>query len=146
MKIVIQRVQQASVTINGNIHSTIQQGLLVLVGITETDTAETVDWMSNKIVNMRIFNDENGTMNHSLLDVQGELLLVSQFTLYGDAKKGNRPSFITAAKPPIAIPIYETMITTLSTLLGKPIGTGVFGADMQVSLVNDGPVTILLDK
>jgi D-tyrosyl-tRNA(Tyr) deacylase len=128
------------------LHNSIQKGLLVLVGITDADTSETVDWICNKIVNMRIFNDTNGAMNNSVLDVHGDVLLVSQFTLYGDARKGNRPSFITASKPEIAIPIYEMMIKKLSLLLGKPIATGVFGADMQVALINDGPVTILLDK
>jgi D-aminoacyl-tRNA deacylase len=146
MKIIIQRVQQASITINSNLHNSIQKGLLVLVGITDGDTSETVDWICNKIVNMRIFADANNAMNLSVLDVHADVLLVSQFTLYGDARKGNRPSFISAAKPEFAIPVYEMMIKKLSSLLGKPIATGVFGADMQVALINDGPVTILLEK
>jgi D-tyrosyl-tRNA(Tyr) deacylase len=146
MKAVIQRVQEASVTINDEVVAKINDGLLVLLGIVHDDNVATIAWMSSKIVNMRIFNDEHGLMNKSILDIGGDIILVSQFTLYGDAQKGNRPSFIKAAKPDIAIPIYENMIAQLSKDLGKPIQTGVFGADMKVGLVNDGPVTIVLEK
>lgn len=146
MKAVIQRVQEASVTINDEVVAKINDGLLVLLGIVHDDNVATIAWMSSKIVNMRIFNDEHGLMNKSILDIGGDIILVSQFTLYGDARKGNRPSFIKAAKPDIAIPIYENMIAQLSKDLGKPIQTGVFGADMKVGLVNDGPVTIVLEK
>ena len=146
MKAVIQRVQEAYVTINDEVVAKINDGLLVLLGIVHDDNVATIAWMSSKIVNMRIFNDEHGLMNKSILDIGGDVILVSQFTLYGDAQKGNRPSFIKAAKPDIAIPIYEKMIAQLSKDLGKPIQTGVFGADMQVGLVNDGPVTIVLEK
>jgi len=146
MKAVIQRVQEASVTINDEVVAKINDGLLVLLGIVHDDNVATITWMSSKIVNMRIFNDEHGLMNKSILDIGGDIILVSQFTLYGDAQKGNRPSFIKAAKPDIAIPIYENMIAQLSKDLGKPIQTGVFGADMKVGLVNDGPVTIVLEK
>ena len=146
MKAVIQRVQEASVTINDEVVAKINDGLLVLLGIVHDDNVATIAWMSSKIVNMRIFNDEHGLMNKSILDIGGDVILVSQFTLYGDAQKGNRPSFIKAAKPDIAIPIYVNMIAQLSKDLGKPIQTGVFGADMKVGLVNDGPVTIVLEK
>jgi D-tyrosyl-tRNA(Tyr) deacylase len=146
MKAVIQRVQEASVTINDEVVAKISDGLLVLLGIVQDDNEATITWMSSKIVNMRIFNDEHGLMNKSILDIGGDIILVSQFTLYGDAQKGNRPSFIKAAKPDIAIPIYVNMIAQLSKDLGKPIQTGVFGADMKVGLVNDGPVTIVLEK
>jgi len=146
MKAVIQRVQEASVTINDEVVAKINDGLLVLLGIVHDDNVATIAWMSSKIMNMRIFNDEHGLMNKSILDIGGDIILVSQFTLYGDAQKGNRPSFIKAAKPDIAIPIYENMIAQLSKDLGKPIQTGVFGADMKVGLVNDGPVTIVLEK
>ena len=146
MKAVIQRVQEATVTINDEVVAKINDGLLVLLGIVHDDNVATIAWMSSKIVNMRIFNDEHGLMNKSILDIGGDVILVSQFTLYGDAQKGNRPSFIKAAKPDIAIPIYENMIAQLSKDLGKPIQTGVFGADMKVGLVNDGPVTIVLEK
>ena len=146
MKAVIQRVQEASVTINDEVVAKINDGLLVLLGIVHDDNVATIAWMSSKIMNMRIFNDEHGLMNKSILDIGGDIILVSQFTLYGDAQKGNRPSFIKAAKPDIAIPIYVNMIAQLSKDLGKPIQTGVFGADMKVGLVNDGPVTIVLEK
>ncbi len=146
MKAVIQRVKFASVTIHQSIVGEIKEGLLVLLGIHTTDTIEKNEWMAHKIVNMRIFNDENNQMNKSILEVGGNILLVSQFTLYGNAQKGNRPSFIEAARPEIAIPIYENMIECLTKILGKPIATGVFGVDMQVQLCNDGPVTIVLDK
>jgi D-aminoacyl-tRNA deacylase len=145
MKAVIQRVSKASVTINGSIHSKIGNGLLVLLGIEDADTNDDIEWLSNKIVNLRIFNDKNGVMNVSAKEVNGEILLVSQFTLHASTKKGNRPSYIKASKPEIAIPIYEKMIQQLSTDLGNPVQTGEFGADMKVELLNDGPVTIVID-
>lgn len=145
MRAVIQRVSKASVTIEGVIKGAIGQGLLVLLGIEDADTEEDVQWLSNKIVNLRIFNDEAGVMNESLLDKKGELLLVSQFTLHASTKKGNRPSYIKASKPPIAIPLYEQMIQQLQNDLGRSIQTGTFGADMKVELLNDGPVTIVMD-
>jgi D-aminoacyl-tRNA deacylase len=146
MRFVIQRVSQASVTINNTVYSSIASGLLVLVGIEEADTNEDTDWLCNKLIALRIFNDVEGKMNVSLQDIKGELLLVSQFTLFASTKKGNRPSFIKSAKPEIAIPLYEYCISNLTNLLQKPIKTGVFGADMKVTLVNDGPVTILIDS
>ncbi|HKZ66682.1 MAG TPA: D-aminoacyl-tRNA deacylase [Chitinophagaceae bacterium] len=146
MKAVIQRVSKGSVTINGTIHSQINQGLLVLLGIEDADTADDIEWISNKIVNLRIFNDENGVMNVSVKDKNGEILLISQFTLQASTKKGNRPSYSKASKPEIAIPLYEKMIKQLSDELGKKIHTGEFGADMKVALVNDGPVTIVMDS
>ena len=142
---VIQRVRECSVTIEGQVKGAIGQGLLVLVGIEEADGAEDISWLSKKITNLRIFEDEEGVMNRSLVDIAGELLLISQFTLHASTKKGNRPSYIKAAKPAIAIPLYEQFIDQLTTDLGKPIETGEFGADMKVSLLNDGPVTILID-
>lgn len=145
MRAVIQRVSRASVTIEGTIKSSIGHGLLVLLGIEDADTEEDIGWLSSKIVNLRIFNDPGGVMNESLLDQQGELLLVSQFTLHASTKKGNRPSYIKASKPPIAIPLYEMMIRQLEKDLGRPIQTGEFGADMKVELLNDGPVTIIMD-
>ena len=145
MRAVIQRVSKANVTINGSIHSSIDEGLLVLLGIEDADTKEDIEWLSSKIVNLRIFNDANGVMNESILDKKGDILLVSQFTLHASTKKGNRPSYIKASKPEIAIPIYEQMIKQLSAELGKEIQCGVFGADMKVQLLNDGPVTILID-
>ena len=145
MKAVIQRVSRASVTINGTVHSQIDNGLLVLLGIEDADTIEDIEWLSGKIVNLRIFNDENGVMNISLKDMDGRILLVSQFTLHASTKKGNRPSYIKASKPDIAIPLYEEMKKQLSNDLGKPIQTGEFGADMKVELLNDGPVTIVID-
>lgn len=145
MKAVIQRVSRAGVTINGSIHSQISTGLLVLLGIEDADSMEDIKWLSNKIVNLRIFNDENGVMNLSVKEVNGEILLVSQFTLHASTKKGNRPSYIKASKPEIAVPIYEKMIQQLSTNLDKPVQTGTFGADMKVELLNDGPVTINID-
>lgn len=145
MRAVIQRVTYASVTINGNIFSAIEQGLLVLLGIEDADNIDDITWLSNKLINLRIFNDEEGVMNKSLSDTGGELLLVSQFTLHAATKKGNRPSYIKASKPPVAIPLYEKMIAQLQTDLGKTIQTGVFGADMKVALLNDGPVTIIID-
>jgi D-tyrosyl-tRNA(Tyr) deacylase len=145
MRAVIQRVSRASVTIEGMIHSAIGNGLLVLVGIEDTDTPEDIEWLCGKIVGLRIFNDDKGVMNVSLRDTGGDILLVSQFTLHASTKKGNRPSYIRASKPEIAIPLYEQTIKTLAGHLGKPIGTGQFGADMKVELLNDGPVTILID-
>src|SRR5258706_14258708 len=145
MRSVIQRVSKASVTISGEIHSQIGEGLLVLLGIEDADTAEDIEWLSGKIVNLRVFNDESGVMNVSVIDKKGEILLVSQFTLHASTKKGNRPSYIKASKPEIAIPIYEKMIQQLSNDLGQPIKTGIFGADMKVELLNDGPVTIIID-
>jgi D-tyrosyl-tRNA(Tyr) deacylase len=135
----------ASVTIDRIIHSSIAKGLLVLVGIEEADTNEDIVWLSAKIVNLRIFDDENGVMNLDLKQTGGEILLISQFTLQAATKKGNRPSYIKAAKPGTAIPLYEKMVQQLEKDLGKPVGTGVFGADMKVSLINDGPVTIIID-
>ena len=145
MRVVLQRVKRASVTVKGNITGAIEEGLLVLLGIEEADTLEDMNWLSSKLVNLRIFNDEQGVMNRSLLEVGGGLLLVSQFTLFAATKKGNRPSYSRAAPPAIAVPIYEKMIELLSAELGKPIQTGVFGADMKVDLLNDGPVTIIMD-
>jgi D-tyrosyl-tRNA(Tyr) deacylase len=145
MRAVLQRVKRASVTVEGNITGAIEEGLLVLLGIEEADTLEDMNWLSSKLVNLRIFNDEQGVMNRSLLEVGGGLLLVSQFTLFAATKKGNRPSYSRAAPPAIALPIYEKMIELLSAELGKPIQTGVFGADMKVELLNDGPVTIVID-
>ena len=146
MKAVIQRVSQASVTIDSRIKSSIGTGLLVLLGIEEADTADDVTWLSAKIANLRIFNDEEGVMNLSLKDMKGELLLISQFTLYASTKKGNRPSYIKAARPETAIPLYERMIEQLQLDLQKPVHTGTFGADMKVGLLNDGPVTIIIDS
>lgn len=146
MRVVIQRVSEASVTIDQNGHSKIGMGLLVLVGIEDADTAEDIHWLSNKIINLRIFNDANGIMNCSVKDVNGELLVVSQFTLHASTKKGNRPSYIKASKSETAIPLYEAFKKSIAQELGKPIQTGVFGADMKVALLNDGPVTILIDS
>ena len=145
MRAVIQRVAQANVAINNDIRSSIGKGLLVLVGIEEADTEEDVRWLSGKIVNMRLFDDDNGVMNLSVKEVGGDMLIVSQFTLHAAVKKGNRPSYIRAAKPPIAIPLYEAFVKQIEQDLGKKPGTGEFGADMKVSLVNDGPVTIWVD-
>ena len=143
---VIQRVSESSVTIDGKVKSKIGTGLLVLLGIEEADGKEDLEWLSKKIVNLRIFPDEQEVMNKSLLDVGGELLLVSQFTLHASTKKGNRPSYIKAARPEIALPLYEEAIRVLAVELGKSISTGTFGADMKVALVNDGPVTIIIDS
>lgn len=145
MRAVIQRVTQANVVINNSIRSAIANGLLVLVGIEDADTTEDIIWLSGKIVNLRIFNDADGVMNQSVIDQGGEILVVSQFTLHASTKKGNRPSYIKASKPPVAIPLYEQFVQQLQTDLGKPVGTGEFGADMKVSLLNDGPVTIIID-
>ncbi|TXH21940.1 MAG: D-tyrosyl-tRNA(Tyr) deacylase [Chitinophagaceae bacterium] len=146
MRVVVQRVSEASVKIDGKINASIQKGLLVLQGIEDTDTEIDVKWLSQKITQLRIFDDENGIMNLSVKDINADIILVSQFTLHASTKKGNRPSYIKASKPPIAIPLYEKMIEQLQQDLGKPIGTGVFGADMKVSLINDGPVTIIIDS
>lgn len=145
MKVVIQRVTEAAVKINNSIKANIQKGLLILIGIEDADTTEDIEWLSNKIINLRIFDDEQGVMNKSLLDVDGNILLISQFTLHASTKKGNRPSYLKASKPTIAIPIYEKMIAQLEKDLTKKIETGTFGADMKVSLLNDGPVTIIID-
>lgn len=145
MRAVIQRVTEASVTVDENITGAIQNGLLVLVGIEDADTGEDIEWLSSKIVNLRIFNDDKGVMNVSVKDNGGDILLVSQFTLHAATKKGNRPSYIKASKPGVAIPMYEKMIAQLTTDLGKPVATGIFGADMKVRLLNDGPVTIIID-
>ena len=145
MKAVIQRVSQASVTINKEIVAQIQKGLLVLIGIEDADNQEDIDWLSIKIANLRIFGDENNVMNLSLKDIDGEVIVVSQFTLHAATKKGNRPSYIKAAKPEIAIPLYESFVKHMETELGKKVQTGQFGADMKVSLNNDGPVTIIID-
>jgi D-tyrosyl-tRNA(Tyr) deacylase len=143
---VIQRVSEASVTIEGHVKGRIGTGFLILLGITHHDTREDLDWLSKKIVGMRIFGDDEGKMNLDLKTVGGSILLISQFTLHANTKKGNRPSFIEAARPEVAIPLYEQMIQQLSADLGKPIETGEFGADMKVALLNDGPVTILIDS
>lgn len=146
MRAVIQRVTSASVTIDGKIHSQVDEGLLVLVGIEDADTIDDIEWLSGKIVNLRIFDDENGVMNVSVIDKKGGVLLVSQFTLQASTKKGNRPSYIKASKPDIAVPLYEKMIKQVSVDLGQSIKTGVFGADMKIDLCNDGPVTIVIDS
>jgi D-tyrosyl-tRNA(Tyr) deacylase len=145
MKAVIQRVSQASVTIDGVKVADIQKGLLVLIGFEDSDTQEDILWLTTKIANLRIFADENQVMNVSLKDIDGDLIIVSQFTLHGSTKKGNRPSYIKAAKPEIAVPLYEAFIVQIETELGKKVQTGQFGADMKVALVNDGPVTIVID-
>lgn len=146
MRAVIQRVSQASVAIDGKIHAQINTGLVVFLGIEDADSKEDIGWLSSKIVNLRIFNDKNGVMNVSVKEMQGAVLLISQFTLHASTKKGNRPSYIKASKPEIAIPLYEKMIKQLSTDFGKEIQTGVFGADMKIELLNDGPVTIVIDS
>lgn len=146
MRAVIQRVLSSSVTIDNQVHASIGIGLMVLLGIEESDNNEDILWLSKKIVQMRLFPDEAGVMNKSILEAEGDILLISQFTLYAAVKKGNRPSYIRAAKPNIAIPLYEKFIQALETELGKDIRTGVFGADMKVALLNDGPVTIWIDS
>jgi D-tyrosyl-tRNA(Tyr) deacylase len=146
MRVVIQRVSSASVTVEGKIIGEIQKGLMVLVGIVNEDDQSDIEWLSNKIVNMRIFEDEEGVMNKSVIEKGGAILLVSQFTLHASTKKGNRPSYIAAAKPDISIPLYESLICQLEKDLGSAIQTGSFGADMKVALVNDGPVTITIDS
>ncbi len=146
MRVVIQRVSEASVTVDEKITGKINQGLLVLVGIEDADNNEDIEWLSNKTVNLRIFNDEQGVMNKSVLEIGGSILLISQFTLHASTKKGNRPSYIKASKPDFAIPLYEKMILQLKKDLKKNIETGIFGADMKVYLLNDGPVTIVIDS
>lgn len=146
MKIVLQRVSSASVTIENKIVADIQKGLLILVGIEDADTKEDIDWLVGKITKIRIFDDENRVMNLSIQDIDGDVIVVSQFTLHASTKKGNRPSYIKAAKPDIAIPLYENFVQQLEKELGKKIQTGVFGADMKVSLINDGPVSIIIDS
>jgi len=146
MRVVIQRVKHASVTIDGTLKSQIKEGLLVLAGFEAADTREDVDWMTRKILGLRIFNDEAGVMNRSVLDINGEILVVSQFTLHAMTAKGNRPSYIRAAKHEIAVPLYEYLLAQVALGLGKPIGSGQFGADMKVELLNDGPVTICIDS
>ena len=146
MRAVIQRVRWARVKVNGKITGIIDEGLLVFLGIEDADTEEEIKWLSNKMVNLRIFNDEDGVMNRSVIDINGNILLVSQFTLHASTKKGNRPSYAKASKPELAIPMYEKMIVQLQNDLSKKIQTGIFGADMKVELLNDGPVTIVMDK
>ncbi|MDY3103162.1 MAG: D-aminoacyl-tRNA deacylase [Prevotella sp.] len=145
MRIVIQRVSEASVSIKGTMKSAIQQGFLILLGIGEDDSEDDIEWLVKKVVNLRVFDDEQGVMNKSILDINGEILVVSQFTLMASYKKGNRPSYIHAAGHEISIPLYQLFCKLLSAQLGKEVGTGEFGADMQVKLVNDGPVTICMD-
>ncbi len=145
MKAVIQRVKKATVSIDEKTFSSITHGLLILLGIEESDTQEDINWLSPKIAQLRIFADENDLMNLSVIDVKGEIMVVSQFTLFASTKKGNRPSFIRSAKPDIAIPLYESFISSIQKLIPAPIQTGVFGADMQIELINDGPVTIIID-
>ena len=145
MRTVIQRVSQASVTIDGNVKSAIGKGLLVLLGICDDDNEEDIDWLVRKIVQLRVFDDENGVMNRSVTDIQGEIMVVSQFTLYASYKKGNRPSWLRASKPEVATPLYLLFCKKMSEALGKSVATGSFGADMKVSLINDGPVTICMD-
>ncbi len=145
MRIVIQRVTEASVTIEGRVHGQIKQGYLILLGVCEDDTREDVEWLVRKVVGLRVFDDENGVMNRSIMDVGGDILVVSQFTLYASYKKGNRPSWLRAARHEISVPLYELFCQLMSEAIGKPVQTGEFGAMMQVSLVNDGPVTICMD-
>ena len=145
MRIVIQRVSRASVTIKGTVKSAIEKGYLILIGVCEEDTMEDVDWLVRKVIGLRVFDDENGVMNRSIMDVDGNILVISQFTLFASYKKGNRPSWLRAARHEISVPLYESFCTHLSEALGKPVGTGEFGADMKVELINDGPVTICMD-
>lgn len=145
MRIVIQRVQKASVTIDGQVKAAIGQGYLILLGVCEEDTAEDVEWLVRKVIGLRVFDDDNGVMNLSIMDIGGEALVVSQFTLFASYKKGNRPSWLRAAPHPISIPLYEQFCRRLSVAMNKPIATGEFGADMKVELLNDGPVTICMD-
>jgi D-tyrosyl-tRNA(Tyr) deacylase len=146
MKAVLQRVSKASVEINSNIVANINFGLLILIGIEDDDSQEDINWLSQKIINLRIFGDENEVMNLSVKDIQGEIIIVSQFTLHASTKKGNRPSYIKASKPEIAVPLYEKFVQKMELELGKKIQTGKFGADMKVALVNDGPVTLIIDS
>lgn len=145
MRVVVQRVKNASVSVEGKKISSIEKGFLILVGIEDVDTKEDVEWLTQKVVNLRVFDDENGIMNKSVVDVDGEILVVSQFTLFASTKKGNRPSYIRASKPDFAVPMYQQFCKKLTQLFSKEIKTGIFGADMQVSLLNDGPVTIIID-
>ncbi|MEH3113962.1 D-aminoacyl-tRNA deacylase [Pedobacter terrae] len=145
MRAVLQRVTEASCTVDGDVTGAIENGFLVLLGIEDADTVEDLEWLAQKIMGMRVFSDENGMMNKALADVEGDILLISQFTLFASTKKGNRPGFTRAARPYVAIPLYEKMIDKLSVLLGKRVKTGIFGADMKIALLNDGPVTILID-
>jgi D-tyrosyl-tRNA(Tyr) deacylase len=145
MRAVIQRVSEANCNVDGLVTGAIGRGFLVLLGIEDADSGEDLQWLTQKITNLRVFGDENGLMNKALADINGEILLISQFTLFAQTKKGNRPSFIRAARPEKAIPLYEKMIATLESLTGKKVATGIFGADMKISLVNDGPVTIIMD-
>ena len=145
MRIVIQRVSHASVTIEGNVKSAIKKGYLILLGVCEEDTSEDVEWLVRKVIGLRVFDDENGVMNRSIMDVEGEILVISQFTLFASYKKGNRPSWLRAAKHETSIPLYNEFCDKLSDSLGKQVGTGEFGADMKVELLNDGPVTICMD-
>lgn len=145
MKAILQRVSSASVSVDNKIISSIEEGILILLGIEDADTKEDIEWLSNKIINLRIFDDADKVPNLSVKEIDGDILLVSQFTLHASTKKGNRPSYIKAAKPPVAIPIYESFIIQLQSDLGKKIGTGIFGADMKVSLINEGPLTIIID-
>ncbi len=146
MRVVIQRVKSAEVSVNGEKHAEIQFGMLVLVGIESNDSADDIDWLSKKIVNLRIFSDDEGKMNRSILETNGQIMVVSQFTLFASTKKGNRPSYIRSAKPEISIPLYDQFVFAMERLVNKPVKTGVFGANMAVQLVNDGPVTILIDS
>jgi D-aminoacyl-tRNA deacylase len=146
MRVVIQRVLESSVKVNDKITGAISNGLMVLAGFEEADTMDDIEWVSGKIASMRIFNDDDGVMNRSVVDVGGDLLVVSQFTLHASTRKGNRPSYIKAARPDIAIPLYESFLKILSTKMGKPVQSGIFGADMKVYLINDGPVTIIVDS
>ena len=145
MRIVIQRVSRASVTIEGTVKSAIEKGYLILIGVCEEDTEEDVEWLVRKVIGLRVFDDENGVMNRSIMDVDGNILVISQFTLFASYKKGNRPSWLRAARHEISVPLYENFCTKLSVALGKKVGTGEFGADMKVELLNDGPVTICMD-
>ena len=145
MRIVIQRVSRASVTIEGTVKSAIEKGYLILIGVCEEDTEEDVEWLVRKLIGLRVFDDENGVMNRSIMDVDGNILVISQFTLFASYKKGNRPSWLRAARHEISVPLYESFCTKLSAALGKKVGTGEFGADMKVELINDGPVTICMD-
>lgn len=146
MRAVIQRVSEASVTIDGRVKSAIGRGLLVLLAVEDADTSEDIDWLCGKVARLRVFDDEQGVMNLSVTEAQGQVLVVSQFTLYASTRKGNRPSYTRSAKPEFAVPVYEQFVQTLATTLGQPVHTGKFGADMKVALVNDGPVTIIIDS
>ncbi|MEN8815782.1 MAG: D-aminoacyl-tRNA deacylase [Nonlabens sp.] len=146
MRVVLQRVSESSVAIDGSVHAAIGKGLLILLGITHGDTQEDIDWLVNKIIGIRIFSDQDGKMSLSIQDIKGELLVISQFTLFASTKKGNRPSYIDAARPEVAVPLYEAFLDALSRKRNKEIKSGVFGADMKVQLINDGPVTIVMDS